>query len=53
MQNFADLKFCPYKILELPLFTPTPQDIRSAFRKMSLKWHPDRNKAPEARDKFE
>lgn len=53
MQNFADLQYCPYKVLELAPFTPSAADVRSAFRKLSLKWHPDRNKAPEARDKFE
>jgi len=28
------------------------EDIKSAFRKLAMKWHPDRNKAPEAQDKF-
>lgn len=27
-------------------------EIKSAYRKKALEWHPDRNKAPEASDKF-
>jgi molecular chaperone DnaJ len=50
--NFSDLSYCPYEVLGLQPFTPTNSDISSAFRKMSLKWHPDRNKAPNAKEMF-
>ena len=30
----------------------TEADIKKAFRKLAMKWHPDRNNAPEAQDKF-
>jgi len=30
----------------------TEQDIKRAFRKLAMQWHPDRNKAPEAEAKF-
>ncbi|CDW89430.1 dnajc17 protein [Stylonychia lemnae] len=51
--NVRDLNFCPYEVLGLKPLTPTNKDVSSAFRKMSLIWHPDRNKAANARDKFE
>jgi DnaJ-class molecular chaperone len=31
----------------------TPEDIKRAYRSLSLKWHPDRNPSPEARAKFQ
>ena len=52
-QNMADLSFCPYKILELEPFKPVEKDVKSAYRRLALVWHPDRNKAPNARDMFE
>jgi curved DNA-binding protein CbpA len=31
-----------YQILDVP-FTASKQEIRDSYRRMSLKWHPDRN----------
>ncbi|CAF0853806.1 unnamed protein product [Adineta steineri] len=30
----------------------TPTDIRTAYKRLALTWHPDRNKAKDAEDKF-
>jgi DnaJ family protein C protein 17 len=38
----------PYRILSLELGA-TEQEIKKAYRKASLKWHPDKSSAPEAR----
>ena len=30
----------------------TPEQIKQAYRQLALKWHPDRNPAPDATDRF-
>lgn len=40
-----------YEVLEVPR-DASEQDIKRAFRRLAMKYHPDRNKAPDAENKF-
>ena len=48
---FQSVAFDPYKILEVDVGA-TPEEIKKAYRSLSLKWHPDKNQEPEAHDKY-
>jgi DnaJ homolog subfamily C member 9 len=43
----------PYSVLDVPT-TSTPSEIRSAYRKLALQWHPDKHQnKEEAHSKFQ
>ena len=47
------MKDNPYKILEITNATPSQSDIKRAFQRLALKYHPDRNKnSEESKQKF-
>ncbi|KAI5800053.1 hypothetical protein EDC01DRAFT_648761 [Geopyxis carbonaria] len=41
-----------YQILSIPTDAVSDSVLRKAFRKQSLLWHPDKNQAPDAPEKF-
>lgn len=41
----------PYEVLGLKR-SAGAQDIRKAYKQLVVQWHPDKNKDPEAEDKF-
>ena len=44
--------FDPFKILEVE-HNCTEADIKKAYKKKSIKLHPERNKAPDAQERFQ
>jgi curved DNA-binding protein CbpA len=42
--TFRDVSECFYSILGLSTRHATPEEIKSAYRKKALRWHPDKNR---------
>ena len=49
--NLMALKRDYYEVLELPR-DASAEDVKKAFRRLALQYHPDRNKGPGAADRF-
>lgn len=41
-----------YELLGVPVDAISESALRKAYRKQSIKWHPDKNKSPDAVDRF-
>lgn len=48
---FVGLKMDSYAILGIPQGA-SPADIKRAYRRLAMRWHPDRNTDPEATERF-
>lgn len=44
-------KFDPYKVLEISK-DASLEDVREAYRRLAIKYHPKENSSPEAQAKF-
>lgn len=45
------IDFNPYEVLNVDRGAPA-SEIRSSYKKLAKTWHPDKNKSPDAQDKF-
>uniref|UniRef100_A0A915D6Q0 J domain-containing protein n=1 Tax=Ditylenchus dipsaci TaxID=166011 RepID=A0A915D6Q0_9BILA len=41
----------PYNVMRIKR-TATPREVKQAYKKLAMEWHPDKNDSPEASEKF-
>lgn len=47
----ADQQLDPYSVLQISR-NASPKEIKQAYKRLVMKWHPDKNDSPKAKEKI-